>query len=748
MGTAIARLWDAWNVAIGKAPSPSSMIASLNTFHGEPPKRGTPEILEAYSTMPWLRAVTSKVAVAVAGTNWHLYAARGDNGKFYRLQSLQRDLNFKQRQKELRILKAKGELVEIVEHPMNLLLHNANKFHVGVAARRVLQAHMDLAGEFFQLLERNKFKAPVAYWPIPPHWVQELPTSTSPVYRVKVGHKEFPIPISEIIWGADPDPLNPYGRGSSISLALGDELETSEYASKHVKAAFYNRARPDFVAWVKPNPGEGSIGRNELRRLQQNWVQQYQGFWRAYKPHFTNREMQIHEFEQDFRKQSLVPIMEHERDTIIQVFGFPPEIFGILEASNRATIDAADYLFSRYAVAPRLEFLRDTWQEKLVPMYDDRLILEYENPVSQDKEHQRDITKSAPWAFRVDDIRDMANLDPLDDGEGQVFGVPVNIMIMDELKDMTSLLEDEPPTGELSTKGSIREGLVIKSVPPNRINALARRLEPEMRAAFLNALMLAKDSIDMVDLEARIALGDVEGIVASLPWAIFRSKLGTPTAVAMRRAIESVAQLAATDLGGQIGIEIGFDLSGAPVTRWLTQAQAEFLDRSINVSRDAIRNELIRAFEEGMNPRELAIRIRDHMGLTEAQMKNVRKFETKLREQGVSEEEIARRRERLVEAHRNSRAQTIARTETIRAAAQGQQLVWEDAVLQGYLQESKITRTWLVTPDDRLCIDVCEPMDGQEVGLKQEFETGTGEMIPNVPAHPLCRCAVSMEIEK
>src|SRR4051812_26716119 len=40
---------------------------------GRPPKRGTVELLQAYSVAPWLRAVTHRIAHAVAGRPMKLY---------------------------------------------------------------------------------------------------------------------------------------------------------------------------------------------------------------------------------------------------------------------------------------------------------------------------------------------------------------------------------------------------------------------------------------------------------------------------------------------------------------------------------------------------------------------------------------------------------------------------------------------------------------------------------------------------
>jgi hypothetical protein len=97
----------------------------------------------------------------------------------------------------------------------------------------------------------------------------------------------------------------------------------------------------------------------------------------------------------------------------------PPEILGIIENSNRATIDAADYLFSKWVIVPRLEAWRLDYQRLLVPEYDERLILDYESPIQHDTAFRGQLMTSMPWAFEADEIRECAGLTPLEDDLGK-----------------------------------------------------------------------------------------------------------------------------------------------------------------------------------------------------------------------------------------------------------------------------------------------------------------------------------------
>lgn len=391
---------------------------------GNPPQRYTADFLKSYGQMPWLRAVTNKIATSVAQTEWKLYYRQGGDGKAVRDRSLAR-APFEVRQRALKAATASPsdtDLREITDHPLLDVLDNANGFQTGLSMRKVTQLHLDLVGEAYWLKERDSMGVIVGVWPVPPHWVLNTPTPTNRFFRVQFRAWKGLIPDTEFLWFTDPDPLNPYARGVGTAMSLSDELETDEYVAKHTKSFFYNRAKPDLLIY----PKEGMMRSEQVARLEQDWIARNQGFWKAFKPYFMTREIGVHEMDTgDFRSMRLVELREYERDCIIQTYGMPPELLGVIENSNRATIDAADYLMARYVTQPRLEFLRTNMQERLVPEFDERLILDYVSPVTEDKQSQLTAATVAPWAASVNEWRAMQGLPPMEDEkEGALHLIP------------------------------------------------------------------------------------------------------------------------------------------------------------------------------------------------------------------------------------------------------------------------------------------------------------------------------------
>ena len=438
-----------FRAAVSKQPSQQREAQLvLNRIYpgqqGDPPERGAAGILESYSHMPWVRACAGKVAGSMAAVEWRLYVTRkgkGANRKAYRDRSLQRAGSV--RRKGLLTERANmDELDEITDHPFLDLLTRGNGYHTGVAMRRIESIHMDLVGESFLLKSRNGLGATTALWPIPPTWIQATPTPQFPYFRPSYRGWTEPIPASEVLWMCDPHPANPYGRGVGLGQAVSDEAEIDEYAAKFSRQVFFNHAQPDFLVFPKGERAEMQPA--ETKRLENDWINRLQGYWRSSRPYFLNREVGVYEFQKNMKDLMLTEIRNQERDIILQVWGLPPEKLGITESSNRSTIDGSELIYAKDVLVPRLEFRRAIFQELLIPEYDDRLIVDYVTPIMEDKEFALKVATAAPWAMDGNEWRAVMGLSEKPEFEGVYFVPPAVTPVS---ADQLGVDLSEPDTG-------------------------------------------------------------------------------------------------------------------------------------------------------------------------------------------------------------------------------------------------------------------------------------------------------------
>jgi SPP1 gp7 family putative phage head morphogenesis protein len=125
---------------------------------------------------------------------------------------------------------------------------------------------------------------------------------------------------------------------------------------------------------------------------------------------------------------------------------------------------------------------------------------------------------------------------------------------------------------------------------------------------------------------------------------------------------------------------------------------------------------------------ELVDNPKAHMTITESTREFLRGTVTQAMEEGWSNDRLS---DELQDnyAFSESRADTIARTETAYADVQGNM----DAYRESGMVEQK---QWIVGDE---CCDDCEMLDGEIVGIDEDFPDGAGD---SPPLHPNCRCDV------
>jgi HK97 family phage portal protein len=754
---------------------------------GAPPYRGASSILKAYSTMPWLRAVSQRIATAVAtsSTQWRLYAPA--SGSSRNLGIIQRSGDGATRRNLLR--KAVNDVVPIDDHLFLQALNRANSLMVGESLFKLTQIHLDLIGESFWIKQRNNFGAPVEFWPIPPDWVQSTPTPSSRAYRVAFRGWQGEIPDTEMLWMADLDPANPYGRGSGLARSLSDELETDEYAAKHTRQLFFNRARPDMIIWPKQQ-GAHDIGlqQDQVRRLEERWLDGHQGFWRAAKPFFVGREINVHEVNQSLQELQMVELRQHERDTIVQVFGVPPELLGILTNSNRSTIDSADYLFSRWVVTPRMEFLRAQLQERLLPEYDDRLILDFESPIQEDREHMLESAKAAPWALTVNEWRGLQGQEPLPANGGDVHMMPLSLIPVPTPRVPPAPIAgiSDVATDEAEVEMESIQALLVKRRAamkqedvhggteqdedlPSLWKELARQEGSMVRVTrrLLNSLhdrapddeMYLMRSVE--DFERIVQfeewLGDVEEAYRK-PWMKAFMTGAESAAAEVDLTIERRAS-AKQDVTPAVNV-IGFNVVNPLAVTWMDEFGAEQV-RMIGVTtKEGIKSAIGTALDQGFPPNTAAPLIEDELltlhslkeniGMTARQHGEYSRLKTKLVQEiadnapGATKTNMVTKLDTFRAQRIAMRATVIARTELAYAASAGQDMLWNAAAKKGLLDTNRLKRVWL-SAGFGACKQCLSLAANKPVPFGKTFIDNKGKTFVTAPAHPNCRCAVSVK---
>lgn len=327
------------------------------------PSSASRDLLELYHTSPRLDAVRI-IANKCASSELFLY-----------------------KKVEYRKNKNKAEVIET--HDIYNLLENpcpADRELTGWTIRYFVFACYALVGEAYLLKIRQPNGKVIGLQPVAPSWVVQTPSATAKYWEIyplgTAGGKSIFVPVEDVICFKDIDLNDPYGRGRGTSEAIGDEIQTDEYSAKYAKNLFFNDATPSAIIYA-PNGNKETAD-----QIKQSWLQKMAGLHHAKEPMvLTGDGSKFEKIAQTPTELDFVNSRRFLRDSANEHFHIPPEIMGILQNSNRSTIDSAEYLLNKNVLADYLRMFERVINSQLLWEDFDKeqvLILHHENNISED----------------------------------------------------------------------------------------------------------------------------------------------------------------------------------------------------------------------------------------------------------------------------------------------------------------------------------------------------------------------------
>ena len=320
-----------------------------------PPRRRGKEWLQMYSQHPWLHANISRIAESVCTYSPHLFLTNKD----------------------------RVEKEELYDHPILDLLNRPNPIMSGLEFRRLNQIYIELRGECFWLIERNAAGMPAQLYPIPPHWVVQVPYCNSGVFHIQLETHYVVIPQEDIVWIKMNDPVDPYLRGVGAAEAVGEEIDADQQAARWNKMFFYNSARPDMAIMT-----DATLNEDQITTIQQRWVSKYGGVQNSNKPAILTQGTDVKELTRKHLDMEFSELRRTARDNVCGAFGMSIAALGIVESVNRANAEAGEYLFSKWTVEPRLRFWSDELTFRLCPLWDVRLKIDFTSAIPLDRDRR------------------------------------------------------------------------------------------------------------------------------------------------------------------------------------------------------------------------------------------------------------------------------------------------------------------------------------------------------------------------
>ena len=635
-----------------------------------------------------------------------------------------------------------AEDIPIYNSPIYDLLDNPMPDHPeidGWIFRYLSDAYLSIMGECFWIIERNGSGQPAALYIVPPTWVITCPTVQANYYRVmplgNISVNQINIDAKDMVWAKMPDLVNPYWRGRGRTEAIGDEVESDEYAAKFSKRFFYNDATPSILISA---PG---LAQQDAERFKEDWMQRFGGMFNAKKPAIIPADMKVEKLSDSPREMDFNESRRFLADQCRYHFSIPPEIMGNVENSNRSTIDSAFYLYSKNVVSRHLARWEKIINRQLCSQFSGNQIIKFANVVPEDEQFK--LTKAneglSRGAITVNEWRDANGLKAQPDGEVYLRGLAMQAIPVGtkpqkvleiaqepapEPEEEESEDQEEPAQKGISVEKAMRYALAksaVKSLTPDTKTAYHKAVDATAVAdekMFREAVRdLGEEQYKNLSTEfraARKAGQSYTQAIESATEAVF-GKSGNEAAAAKlvpawMKTMQDGAR-AAVDL---LGLPPNFDLYNPRFSDWIATYGAEHVKGINATTAEGLKKTILEAVESGESSAKIAERISSEFkALT-----------------GTD-----------VEAYR---AMNIARTESHAAINWGQ--------ITTYQEEGVGRKEWLANsfgPDAR---ESHQAASGQVVGISDEFEIdGQRALAPGLFEDPNqdcnCRCAVLPVVE-
>ena len=315
--------------------------------------QGQISMMQTYGQVGWLYATVSRIAQATASATWRLYQ-RNDQ----------------------------GEEREIFKHPALDVWNTANPFETGESFREAGQQHQELVGEWWTVLLRDGSGQVVELQLVRPDRMTVVPDPDNVIagYIYRVGAEMIPLNTEDVILQKLPSPLDPY-RGMGPVQSLLADLDSERFAARWTRSFFFNSAEPGGVIEY-----EDSLSDMDWERITKRWEEQHKGINNAHRVAVIERG-QWKDRTMTMRNMQFVDLRKLTMDLVVGAFGMPKALLGVSESVNRANAEAAEVMFGRWVIKPRLDRTKAMLNSQFLPNFDDTgtLAFDYDNPVPDDR---------------------------------------------------------------------------------------------------------------------------------------------------------------------------------------------------------------------------------------------------------------------------------------------------------------------------------------------------------------------------
>jgi len=327
------------------------------------------------------------------------------------------------------------------EHPLYSLLHDVpNPEMTSFNFREALMSHLVLWGNAYAEIDWNMDKGrPRAFWPLLPNKMRVKRERDGLYYYYRLPNgQEIILPAIKVfhIPGLGFDGVMGYSPIHMAREAIGLSLATEEFGARF----FGNGAKP---GGVLEHPGK--LGLPAQENLRKSWNEMHQGLSNQHRIAILEEGMKYQQVGIPPDDAQFLETRKFQRSEIASFFHIPPHMIGDLEHATFSNIEHQGIEFVVYTMRPWFVRWEQVISKKLL-FPDERkdYFAEFlvEGLLRGDVESRyKAYSVGRQWGWlSANDVRELENMDPLPDEQGNIYYVPVNMLPAGTAQETKNLL--------------------------------------------------------------------------------------------------------------------------------------------------------------------------------------------------------------------------------------------------------------------------------------------------------------------
>lgn len=344
-----------------------------------------------------------------------------------------------------------GKSRAIKHHLYNLLHNQVNPLMTSFEWRETTMGHLVLWGNGYSEIQRNNGGRPIALWPLRPDKMRVIADGLRLRYFYTLPNgeeKELPEENVLHIKGLS---ANGYVGQSMISFAresIGLALAAEEFGARF----FSNDATP---TGILEHPGR--LGEEAQNNIKKSWNESLQGLSNKFRMQILEEGMSYKSIGMPLEDAQFLENRKYQDLDIAGIFRIPAHMVNNLDRSSFSNIEHQGLEFVIHTIRPWLVRWEQAMKRDLIlPSERDKYFVEYlvDALLRGDIKSRFEAYKIAReiGVYNSDDIREKENDNPLPNGQGKIYIVPMNFQSLEELKNNPSGKATEGQFAGLRTK--------------------------------------------------------------------------------------------------------------------------------------------------------------------------------------------------------------------------------------------------------------------------------------------------------